>query len=102
MDFTEEQIADILVKYKQQKDRNRERYVKIKDTDEFKELNRSRAKEHYENNKEQRKEHYENNKEFVIARNSYYYYKRCNKLDVFKYKYPDRYHLMEMKNYFKL
>ena len=99
LDMSEAEIQTILTKYKEQRNRNKERYERVKDTEEFKMQNRARAKEHYESNKDKRKEKYQNNKDLAIARNSFYYYKRTNKLDTFKEKYPERYDLCVMYNY---
>ena len=99
LDLSENEIQEILTKYKQQKDRNKERYERVKDTDEFKQQNRERAKQHYMIHKDVRKQRYEENKVLAVARNSFYYYKRCDKLDKFKEKYPERYDLMILYNY---
>jgi guanylate kinase len=52
--------------------------------------NKERANKHYHENKDKSKLRYENNKEFVKARSSYNYYKKNDKLDIFKSKFPDR------------
>lgn len=99
LDMSEDEIQTILTKYKDQRQRNKARYEKVKDTDDFKLQNRARAKQHYESNKEKRKEKYQNNKDLAVARNSFYYYKRTNNLNKFKEKYPERYDLCVMYNY---
>ncbi len=99
LDMSETEIQTILLKYKDQRQRNKDRYEKVKDTDDFKLQNRARAKLHYESNKDKRKEKYENNKDLAVARNSFYYYKRTNNLNKFKEKYPERYDLCVMYNY---
>ena len=97
LDMSDTEIQTILTKYKEQKNRNKERYERVKDTEEFKIQNRARAKQHYEHN--QLLERYENNKDLAMARNSYYYYKKTNNLNKFKEKYPERYDLCVMYNY---
>jgi division protein CdvB (Snf7/Vps24/ESCRT-III family) len=49
-----------------------------------------KAIEQYKKKKDKSKLRYENNKEFVKARSSYNYYKKNDKLDVFKSKFPER------------
>jgi len=102
LDLSEAQINKILIQYKNKREREKERYDQIKDTEEFKNYNRNKAKLHYENNKDMYKERYENKKELVKSRNSYYYYKKNDKIEKFKEKYPERYELLENDGYFKL
>tara|TARA_R110000796_G_scaffold3318_7_gene13086 strand:- start:9462 stop:9770 length:309 start_codon:yes stop_codon:yes gene_type:complete len=99
MDLSESEIQDILIKYKQQKDRMTARYERVKDTDEFKQQNRARAKQHYQCNKDVKKAKYDNNKEYMMAKSSYYYYKKNDNLDKLKLKYPDRYEILVCKGY---
>lgn len=101
LDLSEAQIQKILESYKNKREREKQRYDQIKDTEEFKNYNRNKAKLHYENNKDKYKERYENKKELVKARNSYYYYKRIDKIETFKEKYPERYEILENDGYFK-
>lgn len=99
-DFSEEQIKNILQSYKNKREREKERYNEIKDTEEFKIYNRAKSKKHYENNKDKYKEKYENKKELNLAKNSYYYYKKNNNLEKFKEKYPERFNLLLIGGYF--
>ena len=85
-EYSEEQIQNILTSYKNKREKEKERYDKIKDTEEFKIANRQRAKNYYQTNKELKKEKYENNKTMIRAKNSYYYYKRKNDIEKFKEK----------------
>jgi hypothetical protein len=101
MEYSEEQIQRILTLYKQNKEKNKENYQKIKDTEEFKMKNRARAKAHYHKNKELKKNHYEQNKELIKARSSYQYYLKQDRLDEFKEKYPFRYEKLIHSNYIK-
>jgi hypothetical protein len=100
LDLSEAQIQKILEAYKNKREREKERYEQIKDTEEFKIYNRNKAKLHYENNKEMYKEKYKNKKELMKAKNSYYYYKRKNDMEAFQKKYPDRYELLLVGGYF--
>ena len=100
-DYSEEEIQNILKSYKHKREKEKERYDKIKDTDEFKLKNRMKAKDHYNNNKDHYKEKYQNKKDLVKARNSFYYYKKKNDMEAFKTKYADRYELLLIGGYFK-
>jgi len=102
LDLSEAQINKILESYKNKREREKQRYEQIKDTEGFKNYNRNKSKLHYENNKEMYKERYENKKELLKARNSYYYYKKIDKIETFKEKYPERYEILENDGYFKL
>ena len=99
-DLSENEIQKILTSYKVKREKERERYELVKDTDDIK--NRERAKLHYENNKELRKETYQNRKELIKARNSFYYYSKKDDMKTFETKYPDRYELLLIGGYFKL
>lgn len=98
-DYDEEQINKIINSYKNKRMREKERYERIKNTEEYKMDNRERARIHYEKYKEQKKENYKNNKEFYQARNSYYYYKKKNNLKKFVEKFPERVELLENQGF---
>ncbi len=92
MDLSNEQIANVLEKYKRKLEYDRNRYHNVKKLDtSFIEKNRERARNHYQNNKDKKKEYYQSNQEKNKLINQYYYYKRLNKLDVLESKYPDKY-----------
>lgn len=103
-DFTDAEIEQILSIYKAQKIKNKERYDKIKDTDEFKQKNRARANKHYWENKDMYKKRYDENKELSRAKSSFYYYKRNNRLDEFLElaKHRDKVELLTKHNYLRL
>lgn len=101
MEYSEEEIQRILKLYKQNKEKNKENYQKIKDTEEFKIKNRERAKAHYHENKELKKKHYDTNKELIKARSSYQYYLKKNRINEFKEKYPERYEKLVHVKYIK-
>ncbi len=94
-DYNEDQLTKIVNSYKNKRQKEKERYNRIKDTEEYKADNRERARIHYHNNKELKKQNYENNKDFYRARNSYYYYKKKNNLIKFVEKFPERVELLE-------
>lgn len=98
-DYNEEQLKKIINSYNNKREKEKERYERIKNTDEYKEKNRERAKIHYEKYKEDKKEHYQNNKEFFQARNSYYYYRKRNNLKKFAEKFPERVELLENRGF---
>tara|TARA_B110000902_G_C13965801_1_gene459240 strand:- start:82 stop:390 length:309 start_codon:yes stop_codon:yes gene_type:complete len=88
--LSDERIKSIINQYERKRDKEKARYIMLKDTDEFKSKNRERANNHYQNNKDKKKEKYDNNKDFMNSRSSYYYYKKKDKLDLFKEKYPNK------------
>jgi len=94
-DYNEEQLTKIINSYKNKKEKEKERYERIKDTVEYKEDNRNRARIHYEKYKEDKKQNYQDNKQFFQARNSYYYYRKKNNLKKFVERFPERVELLE-------
>ena len=100
MDFSEEQINNILKSYKNKREREKERYDLLKDTEEFKNYNRDKAKKHYLNNKEKYQEKYQEKRELNKAKNSYYYYRKNHSLEKFQEKHPERYNLLLIGGYF--
>jgi catalase len=92
MDLTESQIEKILTDYKKKRERENKYYHEVsKHSEEFKEKNRERAKNHYHNKgKDMKSNQYQDNKEFVKARSLYNYYKKRDKLDVFKEKHEEK------------
>ncbi len=88
--LSDERIKNIINQYERKRMKEKERYELIRDTDDFKNKNRERARIHYQVNKEKKKEKYDNNRDFMNSRSSYYYYKKRDKLDIFKEKYPNK------------
>lgn len=102
IDFTEQEIYDILEKYKHKKKRDRERYNRIKDTEEFKTKNRENAKRYYDKlGKDEKQKYYNENKEYIKIRNKFYYYKKRDNVETFKSQYPEEYQLLVKKKYIK-
>ena len=103
MDLSEAQISKILTNYKNKRIRENKYYHEVsKNKEEFKIKNRERAKLHYQNGyKEKRKINYENNKQLLSSKSLYNYYKRNDKIDIFKNKHKDKYDMLIEKNYIK-
>tara|TARA_R110000822_G_scaffold63736_4_gene156480 strand:+ start:16902 stop:17210 length:309 start_codon:yes stop_codon:yes gene_type:complete len=93
--FSEERIKAIVEAYNIKREREKARYLIIKDSDEFKSKNRERARGHYLLNKDKKKEKYENNKEFLNARSSFYYYRKTDRIQSFKEKFPERVEMLK-------
>ena len=100
--YDDEKVQHILKLYKQRREKQKEKYQLIKDTEEFKTKNRARAKEHYHKNKHLKQQSYENNKEFIKFKTHYRYYEKQNRIDEFKKKFPERYMYLVDRNYFTL
>ena len=99
MNYSEEEIKVILNNYHKKKEYEKQRYLIIKDTDEFINKNRARAKAHYDLNKESMRMKYQDNKDIINAKSSYYYYKKNNKLDKFNEKNKEKYELLKSINF---
>ena len=97
-DLTDERIHKILMQYENKRKKEKERYERIKDTEDFKNQNRDRARNHYQNNKEMKKDKYNKNKEYLTARSSYYYYKNSNRIEDFKNKFPEKVKILMENN----
>tara|TARA_R100001509_G_scaffold7532_1_gene4340 strand:- start:59 stop:370 length:312 start_codon:yes stop_codon:yes gene_type:complete len=101
MDLTAEQIARVLTNYKNKREREQKYYHNvIKNKEEFKIKNRERAKNHYKNGyNEKKKENYQNNKELLKTKSLFNYYKKQDKIDIFKSKHEDKYKLLIDKGF---
>ena len=101
MDLTEKQIEKVLNDYKKRRERENKYYHEVcKNNEEFKIKNRERAKNHYhQKGKDMKKEQYEDNKEFIKSRSLYAYYKRRDKIDIFKEKHEDKYKILTDKGF---
>ncbi len=90
MDFTEEEIQKILLKYKKSIKYNKDKYHNERKFDEnFMEKNRMRAKDHYKRNKDQKLEYYKKNKEELNMKQRYRYYKKMDRIEKFQEKFPN-------------
>ncbi len=90
----DELIKKALEQYKRNLVKYKETYARRKLDEAFMEANRQRARDYYVNNPEKKKEYYENNKERQKCRSMYNYYKKQDKVELFKSKYPERYNLL--------
>tara|TARA_S200002703_G_scaffold51563_1_gene44775 strand:+ start:4049 stop:4366 length:318 start_codon:yes stop_codon:yes gene_type:complete len=101
MDLTAEQIARILTNYKNKRQRENKYYHEVTKTkEEFKLKNRERAKKHYnEGYKEKRKQNYDDNKDFIKNKSLFNYYKKKDKIDVFKEKHKEKYEMLIEKKF---
>lgn len=99
MDLTAEQIARVLTNYKNKRIRENKYYHEVtKNKEEFKIKNRERAKAHYHNGyKEKKRENYSNNKDVLKTKALYNYYKRNDKIDIFKEKHEDKFKMLSEK-----
>lgn len=94
--YNEEKINKIIELYKKNRERDRKKYEKKKDDPAFIEQNRARAKAHYDAHyKDVKKDKYIKNQDFIKAKSLFYYYRRTNRIDEFKIKFPDKVQLME-------
>ena len=98
-EFTDEQIKKILSSYEAKRNKEKERYMEIHNTEEFKIKNRERAKRYYDSHKEDKKQKYQDNKLFVNAKSAFYYYKRTNRLDTFETKCHDKCEVLRANNF---
>jgi hypothetical protein len=96
MDLTENQIDTILNNYKNKRDKQNKYYHEVsKHKEEFKIKNRERAKSHYDNGyKEKKKQYYQDNKDILKNKYLYNYYKKNNKIEVFKEIHSEKYNML--------
>ena len=97
--YSPQEIQRMIRSYEHKRKREKKHYQKVKDTEEFKQQNRQRAREWYEKNQNVRKDYYENNKQITIAKNSYNYYKKLDRVNDFKIKHPKKYQLLIDEHY---
>ena len=92
MDYSDAQILKIVNNYKKAREREMNNYLNVKDTDEFKILNRQRAKKHYHSEKGKKKKelYYQQNNELLKCKSMLQYYKYNNRVDDMKTKYPEK------------
>ena len=99
MDLTQAQIERILTNYKNKRERENKYYHEVsKNKEDFKIKNRERAKAHYHNGyREKKKENYNNNKELLKTKSLFNYYKKNDRVDIFKTKHEDKYKMLVEK-----
>lgn len=92
MELSDEKIKNVVDKYMYNLEKKKELYHSVNKHDPvFMERNRERAKEHFEKNKDKKKQYYKDNQEIKKLNNLYYYYKKNDKMDLFKSKHPDKF-----------
>ena len=94
--YSDEQINKILLTYKNKRERENKYYHDVtKHNEDSKMKNRERAKAHYDRvGKDMKKDNYENNKEMRKAKALYNYYKKNDKIDLFKEKHKEKHDLI--------
>ena len=101
-DFTEEYIKKLIDTHQKKLANDRHIYLtKHKNDEKFQEKNRERANDYYKRNKEKVKNRMEKNKVKNGALSSYRYYKKTDRIDLFKKKYPDKYKYLVEIDYIK-
>jgi hypothetical protein len=95
--YTDEQLNKLIESHKKILENRKKYYQKVKDKDDFKIKNRARSNEWYKNddNKNKVKQRYEDNKPYLKAKSSYKYYKKNDRLEYFKEKFPERWELIK-------
>jgi len=88
--YSENEINKMINSYKKRQLRDKKKYDKNKDNEDFKVKNRARAKAHYEANKEMKQNTYKKNKELLNCRSLYNYYNYHSRSNEFIEKYPDK------------
>ena len=98
MEFSDEQIKQILERYKKSIQYNRDRYNTLRKHDEeYQKKNRERSKIHYDSHKDEKKQYYLDNREDINLKQKYRYYKNKDDLEAYKERFPDDYQkLVEM------
>jgi len=97
--YSPEDLQKMIRAYEKKRQREKQHYEKVKHTEDFKMKNRQRAKNWYDKHQDIRKEYYENTKELTIAKNSYKYYKKLDRVNDFKSRHPLRYKLLINNHY---
>lgn len=98
--MNENNINDTLLKYKNKRNREIKYYNEVlKHNENFKIKNKQNSATWYSNNVDKKKQYYINNKEDLKLKSQFNYYKKNDKLDILKTKYPDKYELMVQKGF---
>tara|TARA_R110000824_G_scaffold76652_7_gene194153 strand:- start:3238 stop:3564 length:327 start_codon:yes stop_codon:yes gene_type:complete len=88
--MNQEKINEILETYKKKLEYDRQRYQQKKDDEVFKAKNRQHAKVYYHKNKDKYKQKYKDSQEDKKLKNTFYYYRRLNRLNDLQHKHPDK------------
>lgn len=101
-DYTEEYIQKLIITHQKKLANDRHTYLtKYKNDKVFQEKNRAAANDYYRRNKEKIGDRMEKNKEKNSALNSYRYYKKTDRIDLFKNKHPEKYDYLVRIDYIK-
>ena len=93
--MNENNINDTLLKYKNKRNREIKYYNEVlKHNENFKIKNKQNSATWYSNNVDKKKQYYINNKDDLKLKSQFNYYKKNDKLDILKTKYPDKYEKM--------
>ena len=96
MNWTDEEIKQIIRKYERRVTTDRYNYMKKKDDPEFIKQNRERASKHYYANREKKLQQYQDNKEVMNAKSMLRYWKQHNKdLTQIEVKHPEKYKILK-------
>ena len=93
-EYSEEKIAHILELYKKSRMRDKVKYQNNKLKEGFAEKNRARAKAHYDAHKEIKAGKYKDNRDLLKAKSLFNYYRRNDKIDIFKEKHLEKFNLL--------
>lgn len=88
--YSESEINKMINSYKKRQLRDKKKYDKNKDNEDFKIKNRERARAHYLANKEMKQNNYKKNKEVLNCRSLYNYYKYHSRINEFIDKFPEK------------
>tara|TARA_R110000765_G_scaffold114032_4_gene206604 strand:+ start:1164 stop:1475 length:312 start_codon:yes stop_codon:yes gene_type:complete len=96
MDLSQEQIDRIVTNYKKKRERENKYYHDVnKNNEEFKIKNRARAKAHYDRvGKNMKKDKYESDKDLCQIKSLFNYYRKNDKIDIFKKKHESKYEIL--------
>lgn len=93
-EYSDEKIRHILELYKKSRMRDKVKYQNNKLKEGFAEKNRARAKAHYDAHKEVKSTKYKDNRDVLKAKALFNYYKKNEKIDIFKVKHLDKFNLL--------
>ena len=99
MDISDEEIQRILKLHQKRLAYDRKRYhEKLKHNPEFIAKNRQRANEHYKLHGQKKRLKYQEHRDLMNARSSYRYYKKTDRIELFKEKHPEKYQILVDNN----
>tara|TARA_R110002096_G_scaffold211263_1_gene398750 strand:+ start:1443 stop:1838 length:396 start_codon:yes stop_codon:yes gene_type:complete len=100
MEYTDDKIKSIITQYKKKRERENKMYhEELKHDENWRKKNNDKSKDYYKINKEAVRKKYLSDNEYIKIRNLYRYYLRCNRVQDFKDKYPEKYMYLENRGY---